>query len=67
MESRKKLIELGRENCANGVNLAVKHKNHPDPAIKELAEALHLIGYGAQQIALALTEAHRINDLPGQS
>lgn len=62
--TRKQLITEGIQKCQTATAKAVKHKGHSDPALKELAEAVHFLAFGMQEIALALTEDGRENDLP---
>ncbi|UUW91756.1 hypothetical protein [Pimelobacter simplex] len=64
MSTRRNLILEGIENCKLATSRAVDFKSHPDPAIQSLAEAIHFLSYGAQQIGLALSDEGRTNDLP---
>lgn len=64
LTSRRDLILEGIENCKTATSRAVELKGHSDPAIQSLAEAIHFLSYGAQQIGLALTDPSRANDLP---
>jgi len=62
--SRKSLILEGIEKCKVATRKAVNLKSHEDPAIRELAEAVHFLAFGAQEIGLALTDPGRENNLP---
>ncbi|MDQ1127550.1 hypothetical protein QE428_002583 [Microbacterium sp. SORGH_AS 505] len=62
--TRREIIQEGINNCATASNMAVKLKTHPDPAVAELAKAIHFLAFGAQQIGLGLTDQGRIADLP---
>ncbi|PZQ53186.1 MAG: hypothetical protein DI570_24255 [Phenylobacterium zucineum] len=64
MLSRAEMIREGIGNCAAAATRAVNHKTHADPAIRDLAIALHFVAVGAQQIGLALIVIGRRNDLP---
>lgn len=64
MQSRRSLALEGIENCKTATAKATPLKNHPDPAVRELASAIHHLSFGAQQIGLAITDQARINDLP---
>lgn len=64
MDTRKELILQGIDNCKSATARALPHKDSGDPAIRELAAAIHFLSYGAQQIGLALTDVSRVNDLP---
>lgn len=62
--TRRELILEGIENCKSATAIAVKLKGSQDPAVQELAKAIHYLSFGAQQIGLALSDESRINDLP---
>ncbi|GAB2747808.1 hypothetical protein GCM10027039_01820 [Terrabacter koreensis] len=65
MLTTKEALDEARSNMAHGTTIAARLKESADsPEVRQLAEALHFIGFGAQQIALALTEPGRVNDLP---
>lgn len=64
MESRRDLILEGIANCQSATARAVPLKSHPDADVRALAEAIHFLSYGAQQIGLALSDESRVNDLP---
>ncbi|WP_377324693.1 hypothetical protein ACFJIY_07500 [Pimelobacter simplex] len=64
LTTRRNLILEGIENCKQATSRAVDLKDHADPAVQSLAEAIHFLSYGAQQIGLALTDEGRVNDLP---
>lgn len=64
MQGRRELALEGIENCKTATAMAVPLKSHPDPAVRELAAAIHHLSFGAQQIGLAITDTGRQNDLP---
>ena len=64
LSSRRTLIIEGIEKCKRATELAMPLKDHADPAIAELARAIHFLSFGAQEIGLALTDRSRENDLP---
>lgn len=64
MLTRRQAIDEARSNIATGTTEAARLKQEAQSEeIRELAAAVHLIGYGAQQIALAFTEPGRVNDI----
>lgn len=63
LSTRRELALEGIEKCKQATELAVPLKNHPDPQVRELAKAIHLLAYGAQEIGLALADRGRVNDL----
>lgn len=65
MLSRKDALEHARSNIAHGTNIAAQLKGSAQSEeIRQLAQAVHYIGFGAQEIVLALTDTGRVNDLP---
>ncbi len=64
MLTRRQALDEARENMARGTTTAARVRDTTaDAEVRELAKAVHLIGYGAQQIALAFTERGRVDDL----
>ena len=66
MLSRAELVAEGVQKCQTATAIAVKLKGHADPAVKELANAVHFLAFGVQEIGLALTEQGRTDDLAAQ-
>lgn len=66
MLSRLELIREGIQKCQTATAKIERLKGHQDPAIQELANAIHFLAFGTQEIALALTDQSRVNDLPIQ-
>jgi hypothetical protein len=66
MLSRAELIAEGVQKCQAATAAAVELKGHPDPAVQELAKAIHFLAFGVQEIAQALTEQGRVDNLPIQ-
>jgi hypothetical protein len=64
VSSRLELVHEAIQNCQSATAKVSRHRSHSDPAIKELADAIHFLSYGVQQIGLALSEEGRSNDLP---
>lgn len=65
MLTAKQALEEARSNMAHGTTIAAQLKDSAQSdEVRQLAEAVHFIGFGAQQIVLALTESGRVNDLP---
>ncbi|MGC4154816.1 MAG: hypothetical protein QM628_17325 [Propionicimonas sp.] len=64
MLSRREMVLEGIEQMKVATAKAVPLKSHADPDIRALAEAIHFLSYGAQEIGLALTDPSRVNDLP---
>lgn len=57
MTSKREQLDLAIQNMANGTLAAADLKRQTrDPEVEALAKAVHLIGYGAQQVALALRD-----------
>ena len=56
LSSRRELVLEGIQNCQRATAIAVQLKGHQDPAVQQLAQAIHLAAFGAQQIGLALTD-----------
>lgn len=65
-QSRLELIHAGIQKCQTATATAVHLKGYNDPAIRELAQALHNLAFGVQEIALALSDENRGDDLPIQ-
>ncbi|MBF4512013.1 hypothetical protein ITJ66_05875 [Plantibacter sp. VKM Ac-2885] len=65
-QSRLELIHAGIQKSQTATATAVRLKGHSDPAIRELAQALHHLAFGVQEIALALSDENRGDDLPIQ-
>jgi hypothetical protein len=66
MLSRKDLVAEGIQNCQAATAKVSEIRNHQDPAIRELANAIHFLSFGTQQIALAISDESREDDLPIQ-
>lgn len=64
VQSRRNLALEGIESCKAATSRATPLKGHTDPDIRNLAEAVHFLSFGAQQIGLALTDERRVDDLP---
>lgn len=62
--SRRELTLEAIGNLQAASARAVKLKDSNDPEIKSLAEAVHFLSFGAQQIALALSDEGRADDFP---
>lgn len=55
--SNKEKLETAINNMSVGTAIAARLKTSAsDPEVKELAKAVHFIGYGAQQVALAIKD-----------
>ncbi|MFU0530950.1 hypothetical protein [Gardnerella vaginalis] len=53
----KEKLETAINNMSVGTAIAARLKTSAsDPDVKELAKAVHFIGYGAQQAALAIKD-----------
>ncbi len=66
LSSRLELVHEGIQKCQTATAKVQDLKSNSDPAIQELATALHFLAYGVQQIGLALADESRTNDLPIQ-
>ncbi len=66
LSSRLELIQEGIQKCQTATAKAEPLKTHSDPAIKELATAIHFLAFGVQEIGLALADNGRTDDLPIQ-
>lgn len=64
--SRLELVREGIQNCQSATAKVARLRSHPDPAVHELANAIHFLSFGVQQIGQALAEDGRIDDLPIQ-
>ena len=64
--TRLELVREAIQNCQSATAKVRGLRGHHDPAVKELADAIHFLSYGAQQIALALSDKSRADDLPIQ-
>lgn len=63
MQTRREALDEARLRIATGTSKAADLKRTTESQeLRELAEAVHLIGYGAQQIALAFLDP-KIDDL----
>lgn len=57
MQTQREALNEARGNIGVGTSKAIKLKESAESdEIRELANAVYWIGFGAQQIALALTE-----------
>lgn len=67
MQTTKEALEHARANIAHGTTIAAELKNSAQSdEIRRLADAVHWIGHGAQEIILAFTQQGRVNDLPNK-
>lgn len=64
LSTRLELIQEAIQNCQSATAKVKRHRSHSDPAVKELADAIHFLSFGVQQIGLALSDQNRHNDLP---
>lgn len=64
--TRLDLVREGIQKCQTATAAAVKLKGHQDPAVQELAKALHFLAFGVQEIALAISDEGRLDNLPIQ-
>lgn len=65
LSSRKNTILEGIGNCQSATSKAIRVRDSTsDPALRELAEAIRFLSFGAQQIGLGLTDEGRHDDLP---
>lgn len=65
LTSRRNLILEGIAKCQTATTKAVEVKNRTqDPDIRQLAEAIHFLSFGAHEMGLALSDESRVNDLP---
>lgn len=67
LSTRLGLVREGIQNCQTATSKVARLRSHSDPAIKELANAVHFLSYGVQQIGLAISvDDGRQDDLPIQ-
>lgn len=66
LSSRLELVHEAIQKCQVATAKVEQLKTHSDPAIKELATAIHFLAFGVQQIGLALADNSRTDDLPIQ-
>ena len=67
MLSRKQLALEGIAKCQKAMEKVVAlQERGSSPEIRELANAVRWLSFGVQEIALALTEEGRVDDLPSQ-
>lgn len=66
LSSRLDLVQEGIQKCQTATAKVSRHRSHSDPAIKELANAIHFLSFGVQQIGLALADEGRHDNLPIQ-
>lgn len=66
LSSRLDLVREGIGNCQAATAKVAGLRTHTDPAVQELANAIHFLSYGVQQIGLALADEGRNDDLPVQ-
>lgn len=65
MLTRREALDEARQNIATGTSKAAALKDSAQSKeVRELANAVYWIGFGATQIANALTDEGRTNDLP---
>ena|GEM_PF-2455498 len=62
--SQRELLRNALNNIVTGTNIAARlQESAQSMEVRELAKAMHFIGYGAQETVLALTDEGRIKDL----
>jgi hypothetical protein len=66
LSSRLELVHEGIQNCRSATGKVERLRLHNDPVTKELADAIHFLSFGVQQIGLALADEGRTDDLPSQ-
>ena len=66
LSSRLDLVREGIQNCQSATAKVGGLRSHSDPAIKELANAIHFLSFGVQQIGLAIADEGRDDNLPIQ-
>lgn len=66
LSSRLDLVHEGIGNCQSATAKVADLRDHADPAVKELANAVHFLSYGVQQIGLAISDLGRADNLPIQ-
>ncbi|MGB3602755.1 MAG: hypothetical protein WBA38_04285 [Gordonia sp. (in: high G+C Gram-positive bacteria)] len=64
--TRRELVREGIQNCETASAKVARLRSHSDPAVKEIANAIHFLSFGVRQIGQALAEDGRIDDLPIQ-
>lgn len=65
MLSRKSMILEGIEKCKTATAKAVDVRDSTtDPEVKKLAEAIHWLSFGVQEMGLGLSDEGRVSDLP---
>lgn len=64
MVSQRQELAQALNNIAAGTGIAARLRNtSANPEVRELAKAVHFIGFGAQEIVQALTDSGYIKDL----
>ena len=64
MLTQRQALEEARGNIAAGTTIAARLKeSSQNPEIRELAKAVHYIGFGSQQIVNAFTDSGRVKYL----
>lgn len=64
MQTQREALDEALGNIRFGTSIAARLKDHAQTEeMRELAKAVHYIGYGAQQIALTFTDRGKIKDL----
>ena len=64
MLTQRQALEEARGNIAARTTIAARLKeSSQNPEIRELAKAVHYIGFGSQQIVNAFTDSGRVKDL----
>lgn len=66
LSTRLDLVSEGIQNCQTATAKVAGLRSHSDPIIKELADAVHFLSFGVQQIGLAISDQGRYDDLPIQ-
>lgn len=66
LSSRLDLVREGIQNCQSATAKVRGLRTHHDPVIQELANAIHFLSFGAQQIGLAIADEGRQDNLPIQ-
>lgn len=65
ISSRRSIVLEGIENCKSATAKAIHARDSTtDPVIRELAEAVRFLSFGAQQIGLGIADEGRKDDLP---
>lgn len=63
LSSQRELVLEAIQNAQTATSKAVPLKNHSDPQVRDLANAVHHVAFALQQIGLALTDSGREKNL----